>query len=59
MKGSYSKQMMCMIKFNYISFEECYSAQNIVGRVKEPEHAMDAWPDANLHANYTPSLRER
>ena len=42
MKGSYSKHIMLMIKFSYISFEECYSAQNIVGRVKEPEHAMDA-----------------
>ena len=31
-----------MVKFNYISFEEYYSAQNIVGRLKEPEHAMDA-----------------
>ena len=50
---------MLMIKFSYISFEECYSAQNIVGRVKEPEHALDAWPDANLYANYTPSSSER
>ena len=48
-----------MIKFSYIIFEEWYTAQNIAGRVKEPEHAMDAWPDANLYANYTPSSRER
>ena len=42
MKGSYSKHIMLLTEFSNIIFEVCYSAQNIVGRVKEPEHAMDA-----------------
>ena len=42
MKGSYSKHIMLLTEFSYIIFEVCYSSQNIVGRLKEPEHAMDA-----------------
>lgn len=59
MKGSYSKHIMLLTEFSKIIFEVCYSAQNIVGRVKEPERAIDAWPDANRNANYTLSSRER